>query len=133
MGNSVNKFFKENRKDRKPVSVAVTKRFTDEKGEAVKWELRPISSKRMEQIRNGATNKDGKLDGVRFAMALTAASVFYPPLNDANLQDSYGVKKPEDLLYELTYPDELDALQIEVLKLNGYGDSLGDLVNQAKN
>ena len=133
MANSVNSFFKENRKDRKPVSIAVTKRFTDEKGKALKWELRPISSRKMDQIRDRATGKDGKLNGTQFAMMLTAASVTFPPLNDASLQDSYGVKKAEDLLYELTYPDELDALQIEVLKLNGYSDKLGDLVEQAKN
>lgn len=133
MANNINQFFKENRKERKHEKFKVTKSFTDEKGEALEWELRPISNKKMASIRRDLTGKDGKVDGQRFALALAAAAVVDPNLNDASLQDSYGVKKPEDLLQELCYPAELDILEAKVLDMNGYGDDLGSLIEEAKN
>ena len=133
MANNINQFFKENRKERKNEKFKVTKSFTDEKGEALEWELRPISNKKMTSIRRDLTGKDGKVDGQRFALALAAAAVVDPNLNDASLQDSYGVKKPEELLQELCYPAELDILEAKVLDMNGYGDDLGSLIEEAKN
>lgn len=133
MANSINQFFKENRKNRENIFVPVSKRFVDDKGEALKWELRPIPSNRLDKIRARAIGKDGNLDSTQFGLMLTAASVVDPNLNDTKLQDSYGVKKAEDLLYELMYWDELLALEAAVIKLNGLDESLPDLVEQVKN
>lgn len=133
MANTVNQFFKENRKDRKPIKFAASEGFTDDKGEALEWELRPIPSKRMEMLRKIAKDKDGNTDNNKLGMLMIADCVKFPPLNDSALQDSYGVKSAEDLVYEMLYADELDRLLVKVLELNGFKDNIDDLVEQAKN
>ena len=127
MSNSVSQFFKDNRKDRDNEKYAATKRFVDDKGEAIEWVLRPLSSKRVDFIRKNAKDDD------ELSRKLTAEAVVFPNLRDTGLQDSYGVKKPEDLLYELMYPDELIALEMKVLEMNGFDKNLIDYVNIAKN
>ena len=131
--NNINQFFKENRKDKKKELFAVSQRFTDDNGEALKWELRPCSTKKVEAIRNQCISKDGVSNGAKFALLLSAATVSWPNLNDSSLQDSYGGKKAEDLLYELVYPAELDVLEAKCLEINGYSENLETLVEQAKN
>lgn len=130
---SVNQFFKENRKARKNEFYAASKMFTDDKGEPLKWELRPLSPKKVAIIRNRSLNKNGTQNNEQFGLLLTAEAVVSPDLHNADLQDSYGVKKAEDLLYELLDLSEFYALQLEVLRMNGLDKSLEDLVAEAKN
>ena len=63
---------------------------------------------------------------------LLAASVVYPDLNDAELQDSYGVKTPEALINKMLYMREATVLAQEIAKLSNF-DDLADAVTEAKN
>ncbi len=127
MSNSVNQFFKENKVDRKNVKFAASKSFLDENGKPIEWTLRSLPSKLMERIRKTASNND------ELIISATAASVVFPNLRDSSLQDSYGAKKPEDLLMELLYSDELVALEMKVLEINNFSKNIVDLVDEAKN
>lgn len=119
---SLNGFFKSNAKSLPDVKVVVSERFTDENGNPIEWVLHPISTKLVEEItkRNTKTTiKNGKKESTvneeNLNAELLEAVVLYPSLNDAELQDSYGVSSANELLGAMLYPGETkvltDALQ----------------------
>ena len=63
---------------------------------------------------------------------LAAACTVYPNLNDAELQDSYGVKCAEELISAMLTPGEYTNYTEKLFDICGFGDKL-DLVEQAKN
>ena len=57
-----------------------------------------------------------------------------PDLYNVELQNSYGVKKPDDLLMAMVDdPGEYNALVAFVQNLQGFNTSFNDLVDEAKN
>ena len=114
---SLNGFFKSNAKSLPDVKVVVSERFTDQDGTPIEWVLHPISTKRVEEItkRNTKTTiKNGKKESVvneeNLNAELLEAVVLYPSLNDAELQDSYGVSSANELLSVMLYPGETQVL-----------------------
>lgn len=114
---SLNGFFKSNAKSLPDVKVVVSERFTNEDGTPIEWVLHPISTKRVEEItkRNTKTTiKNGKKESTvneeNLNAELLEAVVLYPPLNDAELQDSYGVSSANELLSVMLYPGETQVL-----------------------
>ena len=73
-----------------------------------------------------------ELDNVKYSSMLLAASVVYPDLNDAELQDSYGVKTPEALINRMLYTREATTLAQEIANLSNF-ENLADSVTEAKN
>ena len=75
-----------------------------------------------------------KLKSALYIQKMISASVVMPDLYDAELQDSYGVKTPEDLLLAMVDdPGEYNDLAAFVQKFQGFNVSLEDKVNEAKN
>ena len=114
---SLNGFFKSNAKSLPDVKVVVSERFTNEDGSPIEWVLHPISTKKVEEItkRNTKTTiKNGKKESVvneeNLNAELLEAVVLYPSLNDADLQDSYGVSSANELLSVMLYPGETQVL-----------------------
>ena len=114
---SLNGFFKSNAKSLPDVKVVVSERFTDQDGNPIEWVLHPISTKLVEEItkRNTKTTiKNGKKESVvneeNLNAELLEAVVLYPSLNDAELQDSYGVSSANELLGAMLYPGETQVL-----------------------
>ena len=65
---------------------------------------------------------------------LVAASIVVPDLYNKELQDSYGVMSPEDLLLALVDdPGEYNALEEWVQKFQGFDKTLEDKVEEVKN
>lgn len=137
-------FMRANKKERANEKHAVTKSLCDESGKPLEWEFKPLNSKLSDQLRDectkeipvpGKTNMyRPKLDSAKYIQKMICASVVYPDLRDAELQDSYGVKTPEDLLYSLVDdPGEYGELAVYVQKMNGFDISLDDKVEEAKN
>lgn len=122
--------------------IVVSNRFKDENGKPIEWEIRALTNEENDEIarrcmvnvpvagRRGAFTRE--LDQAKFSTALLAASVVYPDLNDAELQDSYGVKTPEALINRMLYIPEATLLAQEIGKLSNLED-LGDAVEEAKN
>ena len=137
-------FFKENKKEeRASVFYPVTKAFVDENGEPVKWEFKPMSIREMDTLRDQfikeipVPGKPGmyrnKVDNTALMMAMAAECCVFPDLRDGQLQDSYQVKTPEDLLYEMIgAPGEKDDLLAFVSEINGF-NAFDSKVEQAKN
>lgn len=122
--------------------IVVSKRFKDENGKPIEWEIRAITTDENDEImrksmvnvpivgQRGAVTRE--LDQIKYKAALLAESVVYPDLNDAELQDSYGVKTPEALIKKMLYPSEENFLLSVV---SDYSDIeiLDDKVEEAKN
>ena len=102
------KFMKANKIEKKNGFYAPTKSLCDDNGKPLEWEFRHISSKINEELRDECTTDvpvTGKPNLFRpktqlskYIQKMIAASVVMPDLYDKELQDSYGVTTPEELL-----------------------------------
>lgn len=135
-------FFKENKKQKEHQFYAATKSICDEKGEPLKWELRQLTSREVDEIRDQNTvevqipGKPGmyrnRVNTSRMNLDMVCASIVSPDLNNAKLQDSYGVKTAGDLLQEMIdNPGEYMNLVQFVTEMNGY--DLDEEVEAVKN
>lgn len=138
------KFMKANKTVKENELHAVTKSLCDENGQPLEWEFRHISTKDNENIRESCTVEipvAGKPNMYRpklktglYIQKMIAASVVVPDLFDAELQDSYGVKTPEELLLAMVDdPGEYNDLAAYVQKFQGFDASFEDKVDEAKN
>lgn len=143
MGN-LSLFLKKNKKVKENTQYAATKSLCDEKGEPLKWEIRPLTTTEAEDIRVLCTaevpipGKKGmyrpKVDSGVYIAKLIAASVVFPDLYNKELQDSYGVKTPEELLKEMVdNPGEYNAFAEFVQNYSGLDETLEDKREEAKN
>lgn len=124
------------------VKFVASKRFVN-KGKPVEWEIKAIESDLDEAIRKECTKKvpiNGKrgqytqeTDTDKYLGKLCAACTVYPNLNDAELQDSYGVKSADALLKKMLKSGEYTEYKAKVMEINGYDMSMEDLVDEAKN
>ena len=121
-----------------------TKSLCDENGKPLEWEFKHISSKENEEIRESCTidipvtGKPNmyrpKLKSSLYVQRMISTSVVMPDLFDSELQDSYGVKSPEDLLMAMVDdPGEYNDLAAFVQNFQGFNVSFEDKVNEAKN
>lgn len=138
------KFMKANKAVKENGFYPATKSLCDDKGNPLEWEFKHISSKENEEIRENCTidipvtGKPNmfrpKLKSSDYIRKMIAASVVMPDLFDSELQDSYGVKTPEDLLMAMVDdPGEYNDLAAFVQKFQGFNVSFEDKVNEAKN
>ncbi len=121
-------------KDNKEIKYIPTKNFLDEEGKPIEWVLKPLTTELIEEINDSCMKNErvvGKkgmfkkvLDGNLFAARLVTNSVVMPDLQDKELQDSYNVMKPEDLLKKLVdNAGDYTKLCKFVVELNGYDDN----------
>ena len=70
----------------------------------------------------------------QYIQKMIAASVVMPDLYDKELQDSYGVTTPEELLLAMVdNPGEYNDLASFVQKFQGFNVSFEEKVDKAKN
>jgi hypothetical protein len=136
------KFMKQNKKVRENAKVAVSELLVDEKGNSLEWEIRPLTSAEVGRINNECTTEKTlpngtvrrSVNGNKLTEKLICESVVVPDLLDADLQDSYGVKTPEELIHQLLDdPGEYNALAIFIQQFNHLGKTLDEKVEEAKN
>lgn len=137
-------FMKVNKIEKKNEMYVATKSLCDENGKPLEWEFRHITSKENEELRDDCTIDvpiTGKPNMFRqkvksglYIQKMIAASVVVPDLYDKELQDSYGVMTPEDLLLAMVDdPGEYNDLASFVQKFQGFDVSFKDKVDEAKN
>lgn len=123
------------------VKVVVSDRFAKD-GKPVEWELKAVDAETDERIRKESSKlvpvgKHGQKveqnDNNKYIGKLCVASTVYPNLNDAELQDSYGVKSADALLKKMLKPGEYTTFQLKVMEINGFDLSMEELVDEAKN
>ena len=138
------KFMKANKIEKKNEMYAATKSLCDENGKPLEWEFRHITSKENEGLRDDCTidvpitGKPNlfrpKTQSSKYIQKMIAASVVMPDLYDKELQDSYGVTTPEELLLAMVDdPGEYNDLLSFVQKFQGFNVSFDEKVEEAKN
>ena len=141
---SMSLFFKQNKIAKENTFYPATKSLCDENGKPLEWEIRPLSTKEDEKIRDACTLEipipgkpnmyRSKVDTSKYIARLISASVVFPDLYNAELQDDYGVSTPEDLIKELVDdPGEYTAFMVFIQKFNNFNIMLQDDVDEAKN
>ena len=138
------RFMKENKAVKENTTYAATKSLTDEKGNPLFWTIKPLTTKENDNIRDdcmidvpvkGKPNAyRPKLNTSKYIAKMICACIVEPNLYDKELQDSYGVMTPEDLLREMVDdPGEYQDLASFVQNFNGFDTTLDDKVEEAKN
>lgn len=136
-------FMKSNKKQKQNVMHPVTKSLMDEDGKPLLWEIKPLTTKENEAIREKCTvdvpvkGKPNmfrpKVDMNKYQTMLMCAAIVFPDLNNVELQNSYGVMTPEDLLKEMVDdPAEYTDLMVFVQQISGF-KTLQEEVDEAKN
>ena len=137
------KFMKANKIQKQNVMHPVTKSLCDENGEPLLWEIKPLTTKENERIRESCTIEvpvkgkpnqyRAKVDMNRYQAKLLCAAIVSPDLNNTDLQNSYGVMSAEELIKEMVDdPAEYTDLMIFVQNLSGF-KTLEEEVEEAKN
>lgn len=137
------KFMKANKIQKQNVMHPVTKSLMDENGEPLLWEIKPLTTKENEAIREACTTDvpvkgkpnmyRPKTDMNKYQTKLICAAIVFPDLNNVELQNSYGVMSAEDLLKEMVDdPAEYTDLMLFVQKISGF-KTLQEEVDEAKN
>lgn len=142
MSKSLSAFMAQNAKTVDNRKIAVSRRFTDENSKAMEWEITCITAAENQKIRKDSlrnipvTGKRGQytqdFDAAQYQAKLAARCVVFPDLNDAALQESYGVMGAEALVSTMLTPGEFDDLIIAITELCGFTTD-GELVDEAKN
>lgn len=122
--------------------IVVSERFVNEDGKPAKWEIRALSQKEDQELRKAATRVRGgkrgrprveEVDTNEYLVKTVASAVVYPNLNDAALQDSYGVHGAEELIQKMLTSGEYTELLIAVQELSGFDTDDEELEEEAKN
>lgn len=125
------------------VKHIVSKRFLDENGKPIPWEIRCITSTEDEALRKSCTKRvpvPGKrnqftqeTDYNLYLGRLAAKCTAYPNLDDAELQNSYGAMGSDALLKTMLTPGEYADYLTKVQEVNGFEVTFEDSVDEAKN
>jgi hypothetical protein len=140
----LSRFLKKNKKLKENVQYAVTKSLTDEKGQPLLWEIRPLTSKETNRLTDECTFQEqvpgkpnvfrNKINSTKLLQKMMVASVVFPNLNDKDLQDSYRVMTPEELITEMVDdPGEYNNFGKYLNELNGFNEGINEKVEEAKN
>lgn len=134
---SLTAFLKENVANAyEEVEFIVSDRFKDEDGNPIAWKLRAMSPDNALVATDKATLVKGKQGGFNtstYFKSVVAESVVYPNLRDKELQDSYGVMDPGQLLNKMLNSAEFNRLLEKCLDINGLNKNFNDLKNEVKN
>lgn len=136
-------FMKANKKVKENVRYAVTKSLVGADGKPLEWELRPVTTRLNDQIREACTVEvqvkgkpnmfRQKFDSAAYQSKLLVSAIVYPDLNNKELQNSYGVLSPEELLKEMVDDaGEYTDLMLKVQEISGF-TTLAEDVEDAKN
>lgn len=141
---SLTAFMAQNAVQEENIKFVASKRFVDEKTkEPIEWEIKAIDSQRDEELRKSCTKRlelPGKkgqytkdTDFDKYVGKLAVECTVFPNLNDAELQNSYGVMGADALLKKMLKPGEYADYLEKVQEINGFNETFDEKVEEAKN
>lgn len=136
-------FMKRNKIKKPNTKFVATKSLVDENGKPLEWEIKALTTREAEKIREACTieipvkGKPGmyrpKLNTDLYTTKMVAAAIVYPDLYNAELQNSYGVATPEELIKEMVdNPAEYMDMVNFVQNYSGF-ETMQEKVDEAKN
>ena len=155
MGN-LSAFLAENALKVENIKHIVSKRFVNEDKKPIEWEIACITSSEDEKLRKDCTKRIPvpgkrnqftidrleKVEKNRFTMEtdynlylgkLAAKCTVFPNLDDAELQNSYGVMGADALLKVMLTPGEYADYLTKIQEVNGFDISFDEKVDEVKN
>lgn len=137
-------FMKANKKVKENEQFAPTASLIGSDGTPLRWEFKHITSKENEALRDAntievqVTGKPNlfrpKLNTSKYLMDMIVKATVFPDLYDKELQDSYGVMTPNDLVYAMVDDaGEMQDFQLWMQKFQGFTKTLDEKVEEAKN
>ena len=123
------------------LKFVASKRFVDAEGTPMEWEIRCVTSTEDEEVRRAATRRsaggrgqsNSETDVALYLGRLAAKCTVFPDLEDAALQDSYGVMGADNLLRAMLTPGEYAEYLRQVQRVCGFDVPFDRLVEEAKN
>lgn len=123
--------------------VASKRIINPETKKPAEWEIKAIDSQRDEELRKACTKRleipgrkgqfTKETDFDKYTGMLAVECTVFPNLNDAALQNSYGVMGADALLKKMLLPGEYAAYLEKIQEINGFNQSFEDKVEEAKN
>lgn len=143
MAQNLTAFLAQNAKKIENVRYVASDRFVDtETEEPVQWEICCITAKENSAIRKSCAKtipvpgRKGQFtqdfDTNAYLAKVSARCTVFPNLNDAELQQSYGVMDAEQLIITMLSPAEFEDYSTKVLEVNGFQTG-EEMVADAKN
>ncbi len=125
------------------IKYAASKRFVDENGKPMLWEIKSLTSEEDEIIRKQYT-KQVPIPGVKnrfmqdfdanaYLGVMAAMCTAFPNLYDKELQDSYKVMGADKVLKVMLKPGEYQEYLKKVQEVNGFDVPMDEVVEEAKN
>lgn len=140
---SLSAFLAQNALPVKNINHVVSKRFVDEAGEPIRWEISCITSTEDETLRKACTKRvpvPGKrnqftqeTDYNLYLGKLAAKCTVFPNLDEVELQNSYGVMGSDALLKAMLTPGEYADYLTKIQEVNGFDITFEETVEEAKN
>lgn len=141
--NNLSAFLSQNAVEVENVRYIASKRFLDEEGMPIFWEIKSITSEEDEVLRKSCIKRvqiPGKrgqftqeTDYNAYLGKLAARCTVFPNLDNTELQNSYGVMGAEQLIKVMLKPGEYADYLTKVQEINGFETSMNELVEEAKN
>ena len=142
MSKSLSAFMQFNVEQIANAKYVASPRFKGEDGKPLEWEIQCISADEYARIRSDCIEQEqvpGKkkqftqrLNTYQFQARVCAACTVFPDLNNAELQNSWGTVKPEELIGKMLIGGEFDDYVTEVFRINGFKTE-NELADEAKN
>ncbi len=142
MEQTLSAFLKENKIKREAYEYVASKDFVDGEGSPIPWKIRPLTNEELDNLRDRFTKRvknkmtqktEEVFDREGFTMEMATTAIEFPKLDDAQLQESYGVVGADSLLNAMLTPGELQDLFLAVNEASDFEVGMGQKIKQAKN
>ena len=142
MEQTLSAFLKENKIKREAYEYVASKDFVDSEGNPIPWKIRPLTNEELDNLRDRFTKRvknkmtqktEEVFDKEGFTMEMATTAIEFPKLDDAQLQESYGVVGADSLLNAMLTPGELQDLFLAVNEASDFEVGMGQKIKQAKN
>lgn len=117
--------------------VVIGSRFKDEDGKDYAFTIKAMSGEKIEMLRSNFrkidTSGNFKFDEFGFNTKIVIDCTTYPNFKDAESIKARGKSTPEGYVQDILKPGEIEALAEAIKSFSGYGTSINELIEEAKN
>lgn len=142
MAENLSAFLKQNVEVVNETEYVASKRIKDANGEPIAWKIKTLATDETEKMRKKFTKRitdritrqtEERFEMTAYNEELISKAITYPNLYDAELQDSWGVTEPVELVKAMLTPGEYADLLAAATEAQGYDAGMKDKVKEVKN
>ena len=142
MAENLSAFLKQNVEVVNETEYVASKRIKGANDEPIAWKIKTLATDETEKMRKKYTKRitdritrqsEERFDTTAYNEELLSKVITYPNLYDAELQDSWGVTEPVDLVKVMLTPGEYADLLAAATEAQGFDVGMEDKVKEVKN